>query len=184
MNEANTLVFLRGVMPSGKNRVPMAELRRILSENGFENVRTWIQSGNVVLNSSLPPGEIAQNIHHLIKDYIGAELGVVVKSRGELISVLEENPFGKGYDLSRVFFSLFNDVLNPSRVEELHAVNFQPEELMVTPRAAYMFISGTYGRGKLSNNFIENKLKIMATMRNFNTISKMIMLSDADTSAG
>ena len=177
MSKSVHIVFLRGVMPTGKNRVPMADLRRLLGENGFEDVQTWIQSGNVVLRTDLPPDELARRVHHLIKDNIGAELAIVVKSRDELVAVIDENPFKEGYDISRVFFSLYNDSPNSERLGNLLAVDFQPEALVVTPRAAYMFIPGTYGRGKLSNNFLENKLKITATMRNFNTLSKMIELS-------
>ena len=172
------IVFLRGVMPSGKNRVPMAELRRILIEDGFENVRTWIQSGNVVLKTELSPDKLAIRIHELIKTKIGAELGIIIKSREELVSVLDENPFREGYDISRVFFSLHNDFPDDELMQKLVSIDFSPEKLILTPQTAYMFIPGTYGRGKLSNNFLEKKLKITATMRNFNTISKMIELSE------
>ena len=155
----------------------MAELRRILIEDGFENVQTWIQSGNAMLKTALPPEKLAARVQELIKTHIGAELGVIVKSREELVAVLDENPFREGYDISRVFFSLFNDEPENNLAQNLLSIDFSPEELVLTAQTAYMFIPGTYGRGKLSNNFLEKKLKITATMRNFNTISKMIELS-------
>lgn len=61
------IVLLRGVTPIGKNRVPMALLRQFLAENGFENVQTWIQSGNVILDSELSAKEVAAKVKQLSK---------------------------------------------------------------------------------------------------------------------
>lgn len=172
------ILFLRGVMPTGKNKVPMAQLREILVSFGFANVKTWIQSGNVVLNTDLNPETLAGTVSRLIEDEIGAQIPVVVKSREDLIQIVEENPFrGEGYDISRVFFTMYNGELNECLKTELLAQDFSPERLFITQQTAYMYIPGTYGKGKLSNNFLERKLKHVATSRNFNTISKMIELS-------
>lgn len=171
------ILFLRGVMPTGKNRVPMAQLREILIAAGFENVQTWIQSGNVVLRTSLMPEELAGTVSKLIEDNIGAQIPIVVKSREDLIQIVEENPFqGEGYDISRAFFAMFNGELDEGLKTKLLAEDFSPECLAITHQTAYMYIPGTYGRGRLSNNFLERKLKHVATTRNFNTLNKMIEL--------
>ncbi len=171
------ILFLRGVMPTGRNRVPMAQLREILIAAGFENVQTWIQSGNVVLKTDLQPKILAGTVSKLIEDKIGAQIPVVVKSREDLVRIIEENPFqGEEHDISRVFFAMFNGELDEGLKAKLLAEDFSPEYLAITDHAAYMYIPGTYGRGKLSNNFLEKKLKAVATSRNFNTISKMIEL--------
>ncbi len=172
------ILFLRGVMPTGKNRVPMAQLREILISAGFENVQTWIQSGNVVLKTDLQPEILSETVSKLIQHKIGAQIPVIVKSREDLVQIIQENPFqGEGYDISRVFFAMFNGELNEELKAKLLAEDFSPEYLSITHQVAYMYIPGTYGRGKLSNNFLEKKLRTVATSRNFNTISKMIELS-------
>lgn len=171
------VVLLRGVMPTGKNKVPMAQLREVLTNDGFQNVRTYIQSGNALVDSDSPAKEIEKRIHELIKSHIGANLAVVVRTGTQLQKVLDENPFKTGYDISRVFFALFADTSPQVKVKELFARDFSPEKLTVTRNAAYMFIPNTYGSGALSNNFLEKKLGVSATTRNFNTMSKLIEMS-------
>ncbi len=158
------IVLLRAVMPTGKNKVPMAELRRVLSEAGFQNSRTYIQSGNALVESKLSPQQIEEQVHQLIKSQIGLDLVVVVRTRAELEGVLNNNPFKEGYDISRVFFVLFSKRPEAERVKELLAQDFGDEKLSITTDAAYLYIPDSYG-GKLSTNFLERKLGVSATMQ-------------------
>lgn len=171
------IVLLRGVMPKGENKVPMSQLREVLLESGFKNVRTYIQSGNVLVDTELSASDVEKEIHVLIKRHIGANLPIVARTRTQINKVLDENPFQKGYDISRVFFALFAESPSSQKTKELLEKDFSPEELVITKDAAYMYIPGTYGRMKLSNNFLENKLGVAATTRNFNTLSKLIEMS-------
>ncbi|MFN8402975.1 MAG: DUF1697 domain-containing protein [Anaerolineales bacterium] len=171
------IVLLRGVMPTGKNKVPMAQLREVLANAGFGNVRTYIQSGNALVDSDLPAKEIEKRIHELIKKHIGADLAVVVRTGKQLQKVLDENPFTDGYDISRIFFVSFAEKPPQKMVNDLLARDFSPEKLIINKDAAYMFIPNTYGSDTLSNNFLEKKLGVSATTRNFNTISKLIEMS-------
>jgi uncharacterized protein (DUF1697 family) len=171
------IILLRGVMPTGKNKVPMAQLREVLMNAGFNNVRTYIQSGNALVDSKLSSKEVEAHVHELIKKYIGPDLVVVARTGRQLQKVLDENPFKQGYDVSRIFFVLFAEPTPSQKVKELLRQDFSPEELAITKNAAYMYIPGTYGRGTLSNNFLEKKLGVSATMRNFNTMNKLIEMS-------
>jgi uncharacterized protein (DUF1697 family) len=173
------IILLRGVMPSGKNRVPMPQLRTVLAMAGFRNVRTYIQSGNVLVDTELSAIETQNRIHDLIREHIGPDLAVVVRTGVELQRVLANNPFQEGYDISRVFIVLFAQVAAVERVQELLSQDFGDEKLAVAGDAAYMYIPGTYGRGKLSNNSLEKKLNVSATMRNVNTLSKLVEMSEA-----
>lgn len=106
------IVLLRGVTPTGKNKIPsMAFLKKILEKGGFVNVKTYIQSGNIVLQTELSPAGVSRKVHELIKENIGAELPVIVKTADEIAQVLSENPFTENHDSKRVFFTLFNDEL-------------------------------------------------------------------------
>ena len=174
------MIFLRGVMPTGKNKVPMAQLRDALTQAGFGNVRTYIQSGNAFVDSVLSAPETESLIHTLIQEQIGADLVVVARTGEEVRAILNNNPFRESYDLSRVFFALFAQRPAPEKIEALLAQNFGEEQLAIVGDAAYMYIPGIYGRGKLSNNYLEKKLSISATMRNFNTMSKMVEIDQRD----
>ena len=173
------IVLLRGVMPSGKNKVPMVRLREVLSGAGFGNVRTYIQSGNVFVDTGLSAQEVGKCMQELIKKHIGPDLAVMVRTGPELQKVLDENPFQQGYDISRVFFVVLAQIPTPEKVKELSAQDFGDEKLAFTSTgdAAYMYIPGPYGKGSLSNNFLEKQLGVSATMRNFNTMSKLVEMS-------
>ncbi len=164
-------------MPTGKNKVPMAQLREVLAQAGFENVRTYIQSGNALVDTDIPAKEVETKVHDLIKKHIGADLAIVARTASQLQKVLDENPFKDGYDISRVFFVLFADSPPSQKVKELLAQDYSPEKLAILKNAAYMFIPNTYGSGKLSNNYLEKKLGVAATTRNFNTLTKLIEMS-------
>jgi uncharacterized protein (DUF1697 family) len=171
------IVLLRGVMPSGKNKVPMARLREVLEQAGFARVRTYIQSGNALVDTSLPAPVVAHTIRELIRDHIGPDLEVIVRTGDQLEEVLGANPFAGGYDLSRVFFVLFAEPPPASGARELESRDLSPEKLAFGNDTAYMYIPGPYGRGTLSNNFLEKALGVRATMRNFNTLQKLVALS-------
>src|SRR5258708_10909165 len=173
------IILLRGVTPSGKNKVPMAQLRKVLVMAGFSNVRTYIQTGNVLVDTEFSAIETENRIHHLIKEYIGPDLAVVVRTGIELQKMLANNPFQEGYDISRVFFVLFAQIPVAEKRKELLTQDFGDEKLALAGDAAYMYIPGTYGRGKLSNNFLEKKLNVSATMRNFKTLSKLVEIGKA-----
>ncbi len=170
------IVLLRGVMPTGKNKVPMARLRGILVEAGYMNVRTYIQSGNALVDTQLSAQQVEEHVHRLIKEQIGADLTVIVRTREQLQKVLDENPFTNGYDLSRVFFVQFAKLPPQIKAEELMAQDFGEEKLVVTETAGYMYIPGNAARSKLSNAMLEKKLGVSATTRNFNTLKKVVEL--------
>jgi uncharacterized protein (DUF1697 family) len=171
------IVLLRAVMPSGRNKVPMAQLREALSAGGFENVRTYIQSGNVLVDTTLPAREVEERVRELIRKHIGPDLAIVARTRDQIRKVLEGNPFGKGHDQSRVFFVLMATRPPAAKVKQLLAEDLGDEKLAVVGTCAYMYVPGTYGRNRLSNNFVEKKLGVAATMRNLNTLTRLVEMS-------
>lgn len=167
------IVLLRGVMPGGKNSIKMAFLREILEEAGFEHVKTYIQSGNVVLNSALSPGEISQKVHSLILAKNGSDLPVIVKTADEIERVLNENPFGAGHDINRVFFTLSNEAADGDKVQALEAQDFGDEKIAFGAHCVYLYLPKDASRSRLGNNFVEKKVGITATTRNVNTLTKL-----------
>lgn len=119
---------------------------------------------------------MSQKVHQLIKENIGAELPVIVKTADEIKQVLSENPFTGNHDIKRVFFTLFNEELPLPLASELKRQDFGEEKFDFTEKAMYMYIPTNASRSKLSNNFLEKKLNITATTRNLNTLSKLITM--------
>ncbi|RKW23118.1 DUF1697 domain-containing protein [Candidatus Gracilibacteria bacterium] len=172
------IVLLRGVMPTGKNRIPkMSVLQEILLSE-FDNVRTYIQSGNIVLTSNKSPGEITNKVSELIKLHIGAELSSIVTTKEKVKEMLNKNPFGADYNIGRIFFTLTNDTLSPELVDKISKEKFESEELRIVEDKLYMYLPKDASRTKLNNNYLEKRLKIVATTRNFNTLQKLLDIID------
>src|SRR5438067_1820800 len=89
------IVLLRGINLGPTNRVPMPVLRELLGERGFENVRTYVQSGNVVLESELSPKRLTAKCKRAIAEGFGLDIDVVVRTRDELAAVVTRNPLGE-----------------------------------------------------------------------------------------
>lgn len=154
----------------------MGQLREVLTAAGFRNVRTYIQSGNALVDTNLSAREIEQYVHDLIKKQIGPDLVVIVRTPEELQATLASNPFQEGYDISRIFFVLLAHTPVAEKVQKLLSQDFGEEQLAIIGDTTYLSIPGVYGR-KLSNNFVEKQLNVSATTRNFNTLSKLVQMS-------
>lgn len=172
------LLFLRGVMPSGKNRVPMADLRAALTRHGFLAVQTWIQSGNVRVKTKKNAEETAKLAQEIIKTEIGPDIPVIVKTSQQLREILDANPFWEEPAQDRVFYTLFSGSLDQEKAEALAQLDVSPEKLVIKDVALYLFIPGSAARSRLSNTFLEKKLGMRLTTRNRNTIAKMIQLGE------
>ena len=121
------MIFLRGVMPTGKNNVPMAPLRDGLTQASFGNGRTYIQSGNAFVDSEFSAPETESRIHTLIQEQMGADFVVLARTGKEVQAILHHNSFREGYALSRVFFALFVQRPTAEKVEALLAQDFGKE---------------------------------------------------------
>ncbi len=166
------IVLLRGVMPSGKNSIKMTFLREFLEQADFANVKTYIQSGNVILQSPLSAAEVAQKVYSVILEKNGSDLPVIIKTPAEIQAILAENPFGE----ERSFFTLTNDPFDKTFASELEQQDFGEYLLKITEKAIYLYIPTNATRTKLTNNFIERKLNITATTRNFRTLTKLLAM--------
>ncbi|MHC1776717.1 MAG: DUF1697 domain-containing protein [Lentimicrobium sp.] len=170
------IALLRGINVSGKNLIKMAELVEALSEAGVANVRTYIQSGNVVFESgSDNPVTAEKLLQDKIRERFGLEVPVQVIKRSELIHISNLNPFinDRGLAADRLHLTLLKAIPDPLLVGETGAGNFLPDEFVVSGRAVYLYCPDGYGRTKLTNTFFEKKLKISSTTRNWATIMKL-----------
>lgn len=173
------IILLRGVMPSGKNSIPkMAVLRQHLEEAGFERVRTYIQSGNILLLSDLPKELLSQRIHDRIKERIGADLAALVFLPEELQAWVDSLPFADDLDPSRIFFTMTMACPTADRLQALAEKTWGEEAaLHLTERCAYIYSPKSYKNTRLTNNALERYLGVTCTTRNLNTIRRLLSLS-------
>lgn len=172
----NYAIFLRGVTPTGKNRVPMVELRSALSNAGLLDIQTYIQSGNVVAKSRIDQSSIQSLVHQIIAREIGADIAVIARTHDQLKHVMEDNPFPLSA-ASRTYFSLLAAPPASHLTDDLCQIDFSPDGVKVIGNTIYTLYATKHSDSKFNNNFFERKLKVTATTRNFNTMSRLVELS-------
>jgi uncharacterized protein (DUF1697 family) len=170
------IIFLRAVNVSGKNIIKMAELKEKLISAGFQQVRTYIQSGNICLVSKSNVEQVLNQVKSLIKKEFGHDIDVFVLTENEIQEALDINPFSKELPPNKVFVTFMDR--NPEKIliEDFKSLKLQPEEFHVTEKLFYFYLPDGMANSKLNNNFIEKKLKVKSTGRNLNTINKILNL--------
>ena len=170
------IVLLRGVTPTGRNKVPMERLRTALGEAGLRDVRTYIQSGNVIARSTLDREGIERLTHDVIAKKIGADIAVIARTPQQFRRVMAQCPFPKT-ETTRLYFSLMASRPSATAVRELMKIEFAPDDVRVTGDTIYTRYATRLSDSRFHNNFFERKLKVAATTRNFNTMTRLIELS-------
>lgn len=168
------IALLRGVTPTGKNRISkMSYLAELLMNAGFRKVQTYIQSGNVILDTELPLKETADKIHKVIQENIGADLAVILKTKEQLETASKENPFDGVYDFSRIHLVFTNDQIDKEKLAVLENTVFEGEIFKSGTECLYMYLPRDAAKKKLNTNYLERKLGIVATMRKLNVVQHL-----------
>jgi uncharacterized protein (DUF1697 family) len=169
---ARYVVLLRAINVGGRNKIPMAELRDLLSELGFSDVATYIQSGNVVCSSRKKPAGVATAIAEGIAGRFGHDISVLVRTADEFNQVADNFPFGEpDAKASSVVF------LEDQPAGELDASAFLPDECLVVGADVYLHWHGSFADTKLTPAWIEKQTGLAGTRRNWATIRSLCDLS-------
>jgi len=174
------LALLRGINVGGHKKILMADLRELFEDKGFTNVKSYIQSGNVVFNSELESEtDLTDKIEKMIEDEFGFQVPVRVRTAVQMQEVIEKLPFtGSDYldEASKIAITFFDREPAESKILELEKYVFAPEQLIVCGREAFSHCPGGFARTKLTNGLIEKKLGVSATSRNLKTFMKMMAM--------
>ena len=171
------IVLLRGINLGSRRRVGMADLRELLADDGYEDVRTHLQSGNVLLSSPLAGARLEHALERQLADGLGIEVDVLVRSRKQLAGVVARDPFGKvATNPSRYLVSFLRSKPSPKVVRELAAEDVAPEQFVIEGREVYAWHPGGVQQSKL-NKLLAQRLGVTATARNWNTVTKLLELA-------
>ncbi|WP_204344003.1 DUF1697 domain-containing protein [Psychroserpens algicola] len=171
------IVLLRGINVGGHKKIPMAQLREILSKSGFEAVKTYIQTGNIILQSlDETTDAVETKIHKVIQSHFGFDVPVIAKTRSELQQIFDACPFPLEKKQAS-YFILLSEIPLKTLVDEVHTINYLNEEFHIVNDCLYLFSAAGYGNSKFNMTTFENKLKVRATSRNFKTTVKLLELS-------
>jgi uncharacterized protein (DUF1697 family) len=174
---AQHILLLRGINLGSRNRISMPSLRAALDDAGFEDVRTYLQSGNVVLSGV---GDVATKVERLIKKEFGLDIPVVVRTRAQLAKVVELNPLAKVAKNPKRYQVSFLDA-KPSRdtVRRVEEAAAKGERVVVHGREIYAWHPDTIARSRLWALLAGQDLGVTATARNWTTVQKLLELADA-----
>jgi uncharacterized protein (DUF1697 family) len=157
----------------------MPRLREVLTDAGFDDVRTYVQSGNIVLSGDESPDTVAETCERAIADAFGFDVPVVVRTRDELAAVVKRNPLGKvATEPKRYQVSFLDREPDPKLVEELAALATNSEEFVAIDREWYAWHPEGVARSKLWNKLAGKGLGVTATARNWTTVTTLLEMAD------
>jgi uncharacterized protein (DUF1697 family) len=169
------VALLRGINVAGANKIKMDDLRRLFSGLGHTEVQTYLQSGNVVFRGTgEDPARLASGIEQAIADELGLTVTVLLRTGQDLGKVLAANPYLDREDnLTKLPVTFLAEPPAPRRAAELQIPEGETAVFTLVDREVYLHCPDGYGRTKLSNAFIERKLGVAATTRNWKSVTAL-----------
>ena len=158
----------------------MDALRKMYENLGFQNVKTYIQSGNVIFKSKdLKIAGLEQAISRQIKKDFGFDVPVIVLTIGKLKKIIEKSPFSKDLHKDASFLHVTFLASTPKSFEReiIENKKSNKEEISFSDDAVYLYCPDGYGVSKLSNSFLESKLKVGATTRNWKSTNELLKIA-------
>lgn len=172
--------MLRGINVGVQKRLSMETLRGIYVDLGFTNVRSYVQSGNVVFGSvAQTRSDLVSCIESRIEQTCGYHVEVFIRKADEVHRILEGNPFLKdrNENTDKLHVSFFYQTPPDPSVAKLTAPSGTTDEFALAEMAVYLFCPNGYGKTKLSNSFFERKLGMLVTTRNWNTVNALYKMA-------
>ena len=173
------IALLRGINVGGKNALPMKDLAAIFVAAGCRNVRTYIQSGNLVCSASPAlTKRLAALVTREIEAHAGHRIPIVMRSAAELQKAVKDNPFlTKGADLSSLHLGFLADLPSKAQVAALDPQRSPPDEYQVHGREIYFRFPAGLGKSKLTSAYFDSKLGTTLTIRNWRTVLKLLEMA-------
>jgi uncharacterized protein (DUF1697 family) len=176
------IALLRGVNVGGSRMVAMADLRALIEQLSFTDVRSLLQSGNLVFESER---RTCEDIERLLETQVQKQLELAttffVRTATEWQKIIVKNPFPKeaAADPSHLIVMFLKDKPKLQNIVELQAATVGSERVKILEKQAYIVYPEGIGRSKMTNALIERKLQTQGTGRNWNTVLKLAAMVDA-----
>lgn len=172
---------LRGINVSGQKKIKMADLKSLYESLGFQNVVTYIQSGNVIFDAgSSDKNELKTTTEKAIEERYAFHVPVDIRTHREISDIIDNNPLGPvdpQKNGTKVLVTFLSAEPAAEKIAGLQHHVAEPEQLFVMGKEVYLYCPNGYGKSKLSNTFLEKKLGVGATTRNWKSVLKLYELS-------
>jgi uncharacterized protein (DUF1697 family) len=179
-NLGRYVALLRGINVGGKNKLPMKDLARVFEGAGCSNVKTYIQSGNVVFSA---PASVAKGLPTRVAKAIEKKfrfsVPIVVRSASELEKILAKNPYARQKRSEEAFHVMFLANKPPkAALAGLDRKRSPPDEYDVVGSEIFLYCPNGIGRSKLTNAYFDSKLETVSTARNWRTCQTLLQLAN------
>jgi uncharacterized protein (DUF1697 family) len=174
------VALLRGINMTGHKMIRMADLARLLDDLRFKNVRTYIQSGNVVFEyNAIDSSKIAARIEKKIRDFYGFEVKVFIRTTNQLRRIISRSPFAgvPGIDIEKLCVTFLSDTPDKQTSSSLDLKKDRSEKFKILGKEVYLYLPNGFGKSKLNTTAFERGLNTKATSRNWKTTLKLLELS-------
>ena len=173
------VAFLRGINVGGIT-LKMEDVKTIFSGLGFKNVTTYIQSGNIIFDSSeTDKALLERKIHESITAKANLDIAVFVKTKEQIQSIVSNSPLGKKMDEKRIYVTMLSTAPAGGKLAGIKAINSADEKFMLIKDVIFSFYGNGYGKSKYTNNYFEKSLGASATTRNRSSITKILDIMNA-----
>jgi uncharacterized protein (DUF1697 family) len=169
------VALLRAVNLGARNKVPMPELRKRLEAAGYEDVRTYIASGNVILDGPRSRTALADELERLVAKAFRVDTTAILRTPKELASVVAGHPFGADTSHSHVVF--LDAKPKRAAADRLAALDPSPDRAVLAGTNVYLHYPAGYSGARLSAAQVEHLLSVRGTHRNWRTVAKLAELS-------
>ncbi|MCC6447212.1 MAG: DUF1697 domain-containing protein [Chitinophagaceae bacterium] len=172
--------ILRGINVSGQKLIKMDALKKMYEKLNFENIQTYIQSSNVIFSTNnTNTKELEKIISSKIETTFGYDVPVIVISVNTLKTIIENNPFAKDSQKDKTYLHItfLAEIPIEFNKESIIEKKCPDEEIVFTSNAIYLYCPNGYGKTKLNNQFLEKKLKVKATTRNWKKSTELLKLT-------
>ncbi|GAB3906556.1 DUF1697 domain-containing protein [Larkinella knui] len=176
------IAILRGINVSGQKRIAMNELKSLFEELNCRDVKTYIQSGNVIFNhTSVDDQQQAREIERKLVQKYTFQVPVLVRSQSEWAHIAAHNPFLKetGIEIDKLHVTFLSEVPSAVNSDKIKDLQFGKDRFILAGKEIYVNCPSGYGTTKLSNSFFENKLKVTATTRNWKTVNELLKIAES-----
>ena len=170
------IALFRGINVGGHHKLPMKELKALMEDQTLSEVQTYIQSGNVVFSSNLSPAKLTSLLQEQIQETFGFTPNIFILEAKALKQSIANNSFPTDNGKLLHFYFLESKPDNAS-ITKLAEIKKGKEDFAIKDKVLYLYTPDGYGKSKLASS-VESKLKIKATARNWNTISKLAELAE------
>ena len=168
------VVFLRGVNVGGNNQVKMSDLKSGLLDGQFKDVKTYLNSGNIILSSMCSKNEVIDSIKEVVKSKFIIEIDMIIKNKTEIDHIMKSDPFSDTEnDNSKRMVVMLSESVDEAKVSQFKEDNRIGENFYHCEDVLYIYYHNGAGRSKFTNNYIEKKLSVISTARNWNTMMKI-----------